>query len=93
MITLQDYVAMCDLDEVEVLAIAEHEHMPEIAAALTQYLLTREHGAETIKDVLRDDSRNAITPGRSSACSRATASPTSLRRCATLPNPSPTAWQ
>jgi hypothetical protein len=30
MITLQDCIAMCDLDEAEVLAIAEHEHIPEI---------------------------------------------------------------
>ena len=37
MITLEDCIAMCDLDEAEVLAIAEHEHIPEIAAALGQY--------------------------------------------------------
>ena len=44
MITLQDCFAMCD-GEAEVLAIAEHEHIPEIApAALTQYLLSRELG-------------------------------------------------
>ena len=55
---------MCDLDEAEVLAIAEHEHIPEIAAvALAQYLLTREHGAETIRDMLRDDIRSAIARG------------------------------
>jgi aryl-alcohol dehydrogenase-like predicted oxidoreductase len=60
MITLQDCVAMCDLDEAEVLAIAEHEHIPEIAAAaLAQYLLSRKHGAETICDMLRDDIRAA----------------------------------
>ena len=46
MITLQDCIAICDMDQAEVLAIAEHEHIPEIAAvALAQYLLTREHGA------------------------------------------------
>ena len=61
MITLQDCIAMCDLDETEVLAIAEHEHIPEIAAAaLAQYLLSREHGAETIRDMLRDDIRAAL---------------------------------
>ena len=48
MITLQDCIAMCDLDEAEVQAIAEHEHIPEIAAAaLAQYLLHQEHGPET----------------------------------------------
>ena len=33
MITLEDCLAFCGLTEEEVLAIAEHEHMPEIAAA------------------------------------------------------------
>ena len=33
MITLEDCVAFCGLTETEVLAIAEHEHMPEIAAS------------------------------------------------------------
>ena len=61
MITLQDCIAMCDLDEAEVLAIAEHEHIPEIAAtALAQYLLSRDHGVETIRDMLRDDIRAAL---------------------------------
>jgi hypothetical protein len=46
MITLQDCIALCDLSEAEVLAIAEHEHIPEIAAAaLGDYLLHQEHGA------------------------------------------------
>jgi hypothetical protein len=61
MITLQDCIAMCDLDEAEVLAIAEHEHIPEIAAAaLAHYLLHQEHGPERIKLMLRDDIRAAL---------------------------------
>lgn len=64
MITLQDCIAFCELDESEILAIAEHEHIPEIAAvALAQYLLSREHGAETIRDMLRDDVRAALSRG------------------------------
>ena len=47
MITLEDCIAFCDLTEEEVLAIAEHEHVPEIAAtALAQYHLSHEHGSE-----------------------------------------------
>jgi hypothetical protein len=39
MITLGDCIGFCGLTEEEVLAIAEHEHLPEItAAALAQYL-------------------------------------------------------
>src|SRR6476620_951941 len=62
MITVEDCIAMCDLDEAEVLAIAEHEHIPEIAAAaLAHYLLHQEHGAERIRDMLRDDIRAVRT--------------------------------
>ena len=32
MITLEDCIGMCGLTEEEVLAIAEHEHLPEVAA-------------------------------------------------------------
>ena len=39
MVTLEDCIAFCGLTEAEVLAIAEHEHVPEVAAAaLAQYL-------------------------------------------------------
>ncbi len=64
MITLEDCIAMCGLDEAEILAIAEHEHIPEIAAAaLAQYLLSCEHGAERIGEMLRDDIRAALARG------------------------------
>ncbi len=64
MITLEDCICMCGLTEEEVLAIAEHEHIPEIAAtALAQYLLCQDHGAETIRDMLRDDIRVALARG------------------------------
>jgi hypothetical protein len=33
MITLEDCIALCGLTEAQVLAIAEHEHLPEIAAS------------------------------------------------------------
>ena len=61
MITLADCIAMCGLSEDEVLAIAEHEHIPEIApAALGQYLLNQERGPEKIRDMIRDDIRSAL---------------------------------
>ena len=61
MITLEDCIAMCDLSEAEILAVAEHEHIPEIAAAaLAQYLLCQDQGAEKIRDMLRDDIRAAL---------------------------------
>ena len=60
MITLEDCVGFCGLSEEEVLAIAEHEHLPEIAAtALAQYLLSQEHGSERVRDMIVDDIRHA----------------------------------
>jgi len=60
MITLEDCVAFCGLTEEEVLAIAEHEHMPQIAAAaFAEYLTNQEHGTEKIRDMIVDDIRAA----------------------------------
>ncbi len=51
---------MCGLTEEEVLAIAEHEHLPEIAAtAMAQYLLSLERGSEKVRDMIVDDIRHA----------------------------------
>jgi hypothetical protein len=56
MITLEDCVGFCGLSEEEVLAIAEHEHLPEIAAtALAQYLLSQKHGSDKVRDMILDD--------------------------------------
>ena len=60
MITLEDCIGLCGLTEEEVLAIAEHEHLPEIAAtALAEYLLSQEHGSEKVLDMIVDDIRQA----------------------------------
>ena len=64
MITLEDCIAFCGLTEEEVLAIAEHEHRPEIVAcALAKYLLNQEHGPEKIRDMIVDDVRAAQARG------------------------------
>jgi hypothetical protein len=60
MITLEDCIGFCGLTEEEVLAVAEHERLPEIAAtALAHYLLSREHGSEVIRDMIVEDIRLA----------------------------------
>jgi hypothetical protein len=64
MITLEDCIGLCGLTEEEVLAIAEHEHLPEIAAtALAQYLLSQDHGSEKVRDIIVDDIRQAQRDG------------------------------
>ena len=60
MISLEDCIGLCGLTEEEVLAIAEHEHVPAMAAtALGQYLLKQEHGIEQIRDMIVHDIRQA----------------------------------
>ena len=60
MITLEDCLGLCGLTEEEVLAIAEHEHLPEIAAtALAAYLSSQRHGREKVLDMIVDDIRQA----------------------------------
>ena len=64
MISLEDCIALCGLTEEEVLAIAEHEHLPEIAAtSLAQYLLSHERGSEAVRDMIVDDIRQAQSSG------------------------------
>ncbi len=61
MISIADCIAMCGLTETEVLAISEHQHIPEIAAAaLGNYLLNDKQGPERIRDMIRDDIRSAL---------------------------------
>ena len=56
MLSLEDCIALCGLTEEEVLAIAEHEHIPEIAATeLGHYLVRTPEGELCIKSMIRDD--------------------------------------
>ena len=56
MLSLEDCLALCELTEDEVLAIAHHEHLPEIAAAeLGHYLCLTPDGEMRIKSIFRDD--------------------------------------
>jgi hypothetical protein len=64
MLTLEDCLALCELSEEEVLAIAHHEHLPEIAAAeLGNYLIHTPDGEMRIKAIIRDDIAEARAHG------------------------------
>lgn len=64
MISVHDCIAMCGLTEEEVLVIAAHEHIPEMAAAaMAHYLMHRQHGAERIRDMIIDEVRQAQAQG------------------------------
>jgi len=65
MISVQDCIDLCGLNEDEVAAIGEHEHIPEVAAAaLASYLLHQPHGEETIRTMIIYDIRTALYQGR-----------------------------
>jgi hypothetical protein len=56
MLTLDDCLALCELTEGEIAAIAEHEHLPMIIAAeLGNYLIQGPDGALRIKRIILDD--------------------------------------
>ena len=64
MLCLEDCLALCELTEEEVLAIAHHEHIPEIAAAeLGNYLVHTPQGEMSIKAIIRDDIAEARALG------------------------------
>jgi hypothetical protein len=56
MLSLEDCLGLCALREDEVAAIAEHEHIPFMAALeLGHYLCHTEGGARRIKRMILDD--------------------------------------
>jgi hypothetical protein len=61
---LKDCIDFSGLTKEEVLAIAEQEHLPEIAGcAHAEYLLNQQHGPEKIRDMIIDDVRAAQARG------------------------------
>ena len=64
MLTRQDCLALCELSEDEVAAIAEHEHVPEvIAMELGQYLCHTPDGEARIERMIVDDIAHARETG------------------------------
>jgi hypothetical protein len=60
MLTLEDCLGLCELDENEIMAIAEHEHVPEIVALeMAQYLVHLPEGTVVIKRMILDDIQHA----------------------------------
>ncbi len=61
MISFEDCAALCGIDPEEIAAIAEHEHVPEIAAAaLASYLLQQPDGEQAIRAMIVDDIQAAL---------------------------------
>ncbi len=63
-LTFEDCLALCDLTEQEVLAIAEHQHVPVIAALeMGNYLVRTNEGEQRVKAMIRDDIADAAVGG------------------------------
>lgn len=64
MLTLQDCIELSELTEDEILAIAEHEHIPEMAALeMGNYLVHTPEGERRIKSMIVDDIQAARDHG------------------------------
>lgn len=65
MLCLEDCLDFCELDENEVAAIAEHEHVPIIVAAeIGCELLKSEEGVARLHVMILDDIESALEHGR-----------------------------
>ena len=64
MLTLEDCIALSELTEDEILAIASHERIPEMAAVeVGNYLVRSNEGEWMIKAMIRDDIAQACACG------------------------------
>ena len=56
MLTFEDCLALCNLSEEEISAIAEHEHLPDITALeYGEYLIHTPNGEKRIKRMIVED--------------------------------------
>ena len=61
MLTIEDCIALSELTEEEILAIAEHEHIPRMAAVeLGSYLAQTPAGERRIKEMIVEDIAHAL---------------------------------
>jgi DNA repair protein RadC len=64
MLTIEDCIGLSELTEEEILAIAQHEHIPEMAALeLGHYLVQTASGEKRIKAMIVDDIGDARRAG------------------------------
>ncbi len=56
MLTFEDCLALSDLSEAQIIALAEHEHLPEmLALEYGEYLMHSETGAQELKAMIDAD--------------------------------------
>jgi hypothetical protein len=63
-LTFEDCLGLCDISEAEALAIAEHQHVPPMAAVqLGDYLVQTPQGQRYLKAMIRDHLLDAAASG------------------------------
>jgi hypothetical protein len=71
MLTREDCVALCDLTEAEIKAIAQHEHVPLLLAVeMGQYLIHLPDGTSRIRRIILDDIAECESKGRTDQARR-----------------------
>lgn len=64
MISIDDILDMSDLTRDEIAALADHEHLADIAAAmLGEYLMHMHKGPQAVQKMICDDMRTALRAG------------------------------
>ncbi|MCB1896181.1 MAG: hypothetical protein H6945_14280 [Zoogloeaceae bacterium] len=64
MLTIEDCIELSELTEDEILAIAEHEHIPEmVALELGNYLVHTADGERRIRNMICEDMERARSCG------------------------------
>jgi len=64
MLTLEDCIAFSELTEEEILAIADHEHIPEmVAAEMGNYLVHSSSGEIRVRAIIVDDIKESERSG------------------------------
>jgi hypothetical protein len=64
MLTLEDCIAFSELTEEEILAIADHEHIPEmVAAEMGNYLVHSPSGEIRVRAIIVDEIKDAARSG------------------------------
>lgn len=65
MLSLQDVIDYCDLDEGEIEAVAEHEHLPlAVAAEMGEALLSTPEGVCRLHEMILDNIEHALECGQ-----------------------------
>lgn len=64
MLSMQDLIDYCDLDQGEIEAVAEHEHLPlAVAAELSEALLASPEGVCQLHTMLIENMQHALDGG------------------------------